>query len=484
VGLLAARRGPHRAAGRARELGAPLRASGLLLLAAGALAGAPETPHGLIERIACEGHADQSYAVYLPASYAPPAPSPAIYLLDARGRAILPIERFRDASERFGWILISSYNSRSDTSDDPNTPALTAMWNDSHTRLAIDERRTYLGGFSGGGRAAVSLAQRLEGRVAGVIGCGAGVPDSNPSRSGLAFPYFGTVGDRDFNYYEMRALDERLAAAGSPHRIATFTGRHDWPPAELAAESLAWMELQAFRTRARADDREALASLYRADVEGAEGLESAGRRLDAARRRAEIAADYRGLVDVSAAESRAAADRNDASLQKALRDDRRRDARDRDTLETLAGKVNRAASEDPIPPVARVSAELQIPALRHRAAQGPPEERLSAERLLANLRVQTGFYLPQRFMDAGDFRRAVLMLSLAAEIDPDAPSVYYDRAAAHARAGEPGPALADLQRAVDRGFRRFDALEADPDFARLRETPAFHKWLTDARARV
>ena len=78
----------------------------------------------------------------------------------------------------------------------------------------------------------------------------------------------------------------------------------------------------------------------------------------------------------------------------------------------------------------------------------------------------------------------MLLLSVAAEIDPDAPAIYYDRAAAHARGGEPGPALADLQRAVDRGFRRFDALESDPDFARLRETEAFRDWLERAKARV
>jgi regulator of sirC expression with transglutaminase-like and TPR domain len=143
------------------------------------------------------------------------------------------------------------------------------------------------------------------------------------------------------------------------------------------------------------------------------------------------------------------------------------------------------ASGTALPPVARVAGELQLPALRERARHaGSEEERLSAQRILANLRVQTAFYLPRRFLEAGDWARAVLLLSVAAEIDPDAPSVYYDRAAAHARAGEPGPALADLQRAVDRGFRRFDALEADPDFARLRETAAFRDWLTQAKARV
>src|SRR4029077_17466064 len=97
----------------------------------------------------------------------------------------------------------------------------------------------YLGGFSGGGRAAVAMALRIPGRVAGVVGCGAGVPDETSPSKTLPFAYFGTVGDSDLNYYEMRELDERLTAAGSPHRLSVFRGEHDWPPPALAREALA-----------------------------------------------------------------------------------------------------------------------------------------------------------------------------------------------------------------------------------------------------
>jgi predicted esterase len=459
-----------------------------LLTAALALAApAAEPPRGLVERVVCAEEPDQSYALYVPAVYAEARPAPVLYLLDARGRALLPIERFRAAADALGWVLVSSYNSRSDTSGDPNGPAVTAMWNDTHSRLALDARRAYLGGFSGGGRAAVAMALRLPGRIAGVVGCGAGFPDETSASKALPFAYFGTVGDRDFNYYEMRELDDRLTAAGTPHRLSVFRGDHDWPPAAVSREALAWMELRAIRTGSRAADPAVLRGLYEEDLAGARALEDDGRRTDGYRRYAAMSSDFHGLADTAQADAREKALAGDPSLQKALREERRRDDRDRSSLSTLAAKLRRAldASGTALPPVARVAGELQIPPLRERAEHaGSEEERLSAQRILANLRVQTAFYLPRRFLEAGDWARAVLLLSLAAEIDPDAPSVYYDRAAAHARAGEPGPALADLQRAVDRGFRRFDALEADPDFARLRETAAFRDWLTQAKARV
>jgi Tfp pilus assembly protein PilF len=97
------------------------------------------------------------------------------------------------------------------------------------------------------------------------------------------------------------------------------------------------------------------------------------------------------------------------------------------------------------------------------------------------LRVQTSFYLPRKFLDEGDTARAILMLSVAATIDPSDPRISYDLAAAHARAGEPASALRDLRRAVDQGFRRFEALDADPDFDSLRKDPAFREWLDKAR---
>jgi tetratricopeptide (TPR) repeat protein len=172
-------------------------------------------------------------------------------------------------------------------------------------------------------------------------------------------------------------------------------------------------------------------------------------------------------------------------VRKALRDARRRDARDQAALGALSQKLRRALNATELPLAGVVAAELGIPALRKRAASADaPEDRLSAERILSNLRVQTSYYLPEQFLDDKDYSRARLVLSVAAEIDPEDPIAYYNLASAHARSGEMARALKDLQRSVDKGFRRFDLLDTDPDFDSLRTEPAFRKWLAAARARV
>jgi len=459
-----------------------LAAALALLLGCGAAPGRADGPSAgtLTERVVCREKPDQAYALYVPEAAGAGRAAPILYLLDARGRALLPIERFRAAADSFGWILASSYNSRSDTKDDPNTPALQAMWRDTHARLSLDPPRAYVGGFSGGARAAAALAAQAPREIAGVVACGAGLPDGASPR-GFPVPWFGTCGDRDFNYLEMRALDAALEKAKAPHRTAFFEGGHDWPPPDVAARAVAWLELEAMRSGARPKDDAVAVRLLADEVAAAASLENAGDPAGACRRYAEAAEDFRGLADTGPAAARAEALGRSDAVRRSLREAARRDDRDRAELRRLADRLRAAAKDPEIPPAATLAAALGIPGLRARAAGGSPEERLSAERLLANLRVETGFYLPEEMLARGDAAHARLMLEVAVEIDPDEPRVYYNLASAEARSGRTQRALRELDRAVAKGFRQFDRLEEDPDFARLREDPGFRRWLAAAR---
>jgi tetratricopeptide (TPR) repeat protein len=314
--------------------------------------------------------------------------------------------------------------------------------------------------------------------IAGVIGCGAGFhDDAAPIRKAPGFAYFGTVGNRDFNYYEMRALDEKLAGAKADYRIEVFDGAHDWPPPPVARHAIAWMEVQAIRRGARPREDAAVAALYQEDLARARALESEGRAQDALARYERIAADFRGLSDTPEASAKAAALGQSAPIRKAQKEARRRDARDVAALNELSRKLSRAMKASEIPTAGFLGAELGIPALRKQAASAAsPEDRLSAERLLANLRVQTSFYVPERMFAANDATHALLALGVAAEIDPEEPTVYYNLACGHARAGQTTRALEALDLAVARGFQRFELLDTDPDFARVREDPAFRAW--------
>ncbi|HYE75428.1 MAG TPA: hypothetical protein VEF04_18935, partial [Blastocatellia bacterium] len=119
---------------------------------------AQELPKGrVIDRIACLADPSQSYALYLPANYTEARKWPILYGFDPGGRGNQVVELFKEAAEKYGWIVVGSNNSRNGPGV-PLSTILQAFWNDTQTRFAIDERRVYATGMSGGARVASSFA--------------------------------------------------------------------------------------------------------------------------------------------------------------------------------------------------------------------------------------------------------------------------------------------------------------------------------------
>ena len=177
---------------------------------------------------------EQTYALYLPKGYTPERNWPILYAFDARSQGKAVAALFQSAAETYGWIVVSSWNTASDGPIEPNFVAMRALWADTHDRFAIDESRVYAAGFSGTVRFSCILALTAPGTIRGIIGAGAGFPFGTPPKRGNPFVFFGTVGDRDFNWYEMNDLDAALAAVGLPTASSTSpastTGRRPSSP--------------------------------------------------------------------------------------------------------------------------------------------------------------------------------------------------------------------------------------------------------------
>src|SRR4030095_11422864 len=137
-------------------------------------------PKGVvIEKIVSGSDKTQSYALYLPTAYSPHLLFPVLYCFDPVARGAVAVERFKDAAEKYNYIVVGSNNSR----NGPNQPIVEIvrdLWADTHNRFSIDDKRVYLAGLSGGARVAISVGFWLGNRVAGVIACGGGFPGSTP----------------------------------------------------------------------------------------------------------------------------------------------------------------------------------------------------------------------------------------------------------------------------------------------------------------
>jgi predicted esterase len=411
------------------------------------------------------------YTLYLPATYDREGSQPVLLIFDPRGRARMAAELFREAADRFGWVLVSSNDTRSDSGWEPNQKALAALWPEIH-RLAIDPRRIYATGFSGGAIVAWVLGHQTGG-LAGIIGVGGRLDSSMPSED-PPFAYWGTAGSWDFNYDEMRRIDELFARQGKTHWLEIFDGPHSWLPRELATQAVGWMELVAMRQGSASRDETLIEEEWRQLMTRGAELESAGEALAAGERYRQIEATFTGLRDPTAATAAARRLENEPAFKKQLRQRSRWDAMDERYARQKVPLLRQAADHE-----IRASAEdlrqsLDLPRLLG-AATGRGYEAVTAKRMLHRVYTQASFYLPRQWLAEQNYRAARTVLTLALQIRDDSPGVWYNLACAAARMGDAKQALSALETAVDRGFGDAAHLLADEDLESLRKRQEFQR---------
>ncbi len=220
------------------------------------------------KKVICSGNQDLSYALYIPwatvasatpktGTATPPAPSqtgrgadgkvlfPVMIAFDPHGDGVLPLTKYKDLAEKYGYILIGSNDSQNGQAGEVTDGIIRGLLAEIHTVYPIDTNRIYVAGFSGGSRVAAMAAMSHK-EVKGVIGCGAGFPGGNQPPL-YKFDYFGIAGTADFNMNEMLQLDGVLTQLGMRHFIATFPGPHAWPTSSVMEEGFQWLTLNAMR---------------------------------------------------------------------------------------------------------------------------------------------------------------------------------------------------------------------------------------------
>jgi dienelactone hydrolase len=444
---------------------------------AAAQAPAQSFPRGeVVEEVRSQAFPDQRYALYLPSTFDPAVPAPVLFVMDPRRRALVPMALFQPAAERFGYIIVSSHNTISDESMEPNLRALQAMWTDMHDWFRVDDRRVYLAGFSGTARTAWLLARHLSGTFTGVIGAAAGSHPDYPPTPDFKFAYYATVGTVDYNYYELQRLEERLAALGLRHRVEQFEGPHGWMPAPLAMQAIEWMELQAMRAGLRPVEAELVDSWWARDEAAAQVWLDAGRPLEASWRYAAMARDYAGLRPLGDAVEKAAS--LGASLPAKQELERRQRAARQYALwtKTAMSTITEAfmpGTEAPALAVEHLARELEVGRLRKAAGSADADEAREAQRRLNTIEVQLGFYLPREALARAEYVRATYYLDVAVQMDEHSPVSWYLTAVARARLREPREAAAALARALDCGYRNVAEFDAESAFRNVAKDPAF-----------
>ena len=353
--------------------------------------------------------------------------------------------------------------------------AIKAVWMDTHERFSVDDNRIYATGFSGGARVASVFGAICNDCVAGVIACGAGLHPQIPLAQTLPFIFFGTIGTNDFNFPELKALNDALKKFRIPHRVVMFDGGHEWAPQSLAMEAVEWMEIQAIKSGRRKRDDALLNDLWRRGLERAHGLEILGKFYEAYQSYDSLSQSFDGMIDTGEAVRKVAQLRETDEVKKALREENDQVRRQQQLIAQLAALVS--GRNDPDTRAQATTAFSQLLSELKKSAHENEDgsQRRIARRVLNQLFAQ--FYETGTMLLEGQRRydQAVYNLGIAAEIAPKSQQVFYDLARAYALNGDKKKALQALRTAIELGFTDLNTITSDAALNSLRNEALYRE---------
>jgi predicted esterase len=480
----------------------------------------------VIPRVVSLSDSRHTYALYLPSGYSTERKWPVLFAFDPGARGNIPVERFQDAAEKYGYIVMGSNNSRNGPVQ-VELEAMRALYTDARQRFSIDEKRLYSAGFSGAARVACQMGLRLRGFAGAIIGGGGFPLDEKPSAD-VGFVLYGIAGEADLNFNEMLRLHRDFTRLGISNHFEVLPGGHQWPSSEVLKEGVEWMELQAMRSGRRERDPAWIASNLAERLEKAKALEDKGDLVAASRRFEGISKDFRGLADLNEAEAELARLKARPELAKALKEAARREKRmeDRDEEQSgrvmdvihaifatggmtyLEGRVEQGSAPGSAPPGTGPGRD-ELPASRG-AQGGEPQDAMAVEKMVAGLGINSlkstiekkpgtdeavlaerqrtrifisTFETARMLIEMKKYAQAVMCLEITAKAAPPE-NAFVDVQLARAQAlNKKRPeALKALTSAASKGFDRPEVIEKDEAFEPLRSTPEYAAALEKIRA--
>lgn len=384
---------------------------------------APSATHGVVESPVTK----QRYAVYLPKK---PIVGRFIVGFTPDGDAAALAERLSEAAEKNQAVVLVPHGLK----DGPWAPIETAQKNLTKDLNALNSKptETFAVGFSGGARMAMRFAYQQ--RVAGVVACGGFFPWNVMPTDPPPPPVVGLVGESDLGRSEMQTAEQFLAEQGAFAWFETFSGKHEWPSAELLSRAITRLHKQATLPIEP--------ELLRAQRWLEEKPHWALHHARQLRREYANTSEPHDLIE-------------EWMRLPAMQ----RIAHQLDIIEALQ------TTTDP----AEFDRGLAL-ARRLASVAGPLQQR---SRTLVE-----GIHdvLAQRavlFAREGVRSKATALLRLVVRQTPEEPSLRYNMACAFARVGDSDHALSELQRAFELGWRDRTFAKLDGDFAALKNDPRF-----------
>lgn len=417
----------------------------------------------VIADLKCAHDRNKSYALYLPSYYSDTARWPVIIAFDSHGKGLLPVELFRDAAERFGYILVGLNNSKNGLEWSVVSEIYDTLLSDVQARFSIDEQRIYAAGFSGGARVAGNIAI-MKGGINTVIGCGAGL--STHQKINNKFGFYGIAGREDMNLNELTALDSALQNAGYDHYLRVFDGKHEWPPKAIASEAILWLEFRAMNKKLKPLSDTLVNNTFKRWSEAAMQEEKAGKLFDAYQQIYKLINYFDGLKDIEALKSKMAALKGTKVVESAIKSVLEIQATERNLQQYYTGNLATQSIQWWETQVGMIGQKIKT--------AGSDDLKFMYKRVLNYLSLAVYMNI-NAMMKAGDYTDVNKYNIIYKLVDPENSEHAYISAILAMKDKKPQDALKFLEEAAALGFSDIGRLESDTIMTTLKQQDGYSK---------
>jgi hypothetical protein len=384
------------------------------------------------------------------------------------------VELYKEAAEKYGYIIAGSNNSRNG-SGALELAAAQAIWNDTHQRLALDNGRVYSMGLSGGARFATFFALDCTTcSITGVIAQGAGYPAVKARPADDRFLYYAVIGEEDFNYPEIMELRDKKETEGAQFKVKVYSGSHQWAPPPVVEDAMEWLEAKAMQAGKEKPNPEFIQqqiSKLQAEASQAGQSNDILGQYYALR---SLTFDFKGLVDVSHFKEQFETLKASKAYKQARHDEQQQIEKQRSLTTAAITDISQLGQQSGMETDLAKQRILTVFSDLRRQAKSGKRDRLVYMRALGALYIE-GMEDGQEAFRSNELDRAADYFELMADAAPDQSWPLLLLAETRVKMRNKKAAFKALEQAVKRGVKSADTLTSDPELAPLSGEPAFQK---------
>ncbi|MBI5218590.1 MAG: hypothetical protein HY958_06650 [Bacteroidia bacterium] len=400
------------------------------------------------EKVKCKADTGISYTLYIPSKYSTENRRyPVIYFFDSHAKGMLPVSKYRELAEEFGYIIAGSNDSKNGLPVETTNAIGKTLITDISERLSVDNNRIYTSGFSGGARVAGAIA--LNGGVSGVIACSAGLPAAMPDKK---FNFLGIAGTYDMNCLEMEKLDKSLEKSGWNHYLLLFDGRHEWPPLETMKDAFAWLALNAMKNKSAPVEDLFIEKFEKENLSEAANLAAKEKFYQARTVYNKLAVFLSGLKDISIFNNEIAAIDAKPEMKKIMEEKQKIES-----METALQQAYLQAFQTKKPDWWKKETEKLQDKI---SKSGNTFEKAMFSRVLGFLSLVSFSYVNNSLRE-NNLNAAENYNKIYAIVDPPNPDHRYFAACIYAKKGDMKKALDELENAAGLGFDDIERLQGN-----------------------